>query len=80
MKRKEKSGHKKHIRKSLKEAASASGQKSLLTFFETVNLSVLKEMPLPGGKEEKYLEEIEVCSVVTDERCGGSHRTNAIKK
>jgi hypothetical protein len=34
MKRKEKSGHEKHIKKSLKEAASATGQKSLLTFFE----------------------------------------------
>ena len=63
-------------------------QKSNLILFDVisardaaiVNLSVLKEMPLPGGKEEKYLEEIEVCSVVTDERCGGSQRTNAIKK
>jgi hypothetical protein len=45
-----------------------------------VNLSVLKEMPLPGGKEEKYLEELEDCSVENDESCGGSQRTNAIKK
>jgi hypothetical protein len=45
-----------------------------------VNLSVLKEMPLPGGKEEKYREELEHCSAETDESCGGRQRTNAIKK
>jgi hypothetical protein len=34
MKRKKKSGHEKRMRKSLKEAASATEQKSLLTSFE----------------------------------------------
>jgi hypothetical protein len=63
-------------------------QKSNLILFDVisardaaiVNLSVLKEMSLPGGKEEKYLEELEDCSVETDESCGWSQRTNAIKK
>jgi hypothetical protein len=44
-----------------------------------VNLSVLKEMPLPGGKEEKYLEELQDCSVETDESCGRSQRTNSLR-
>ena len=45
-----------------------------------VNLNVLKEMPLPGGKEEKYLKELEDCNVETDESCGRSRRTNARNK
>ena len=27
-----------------------------------VNLNVMKEMPVPGGKEENYLKELEGCS------------------
>ena len=37
-----------------------------------VNLNVMKEMPVPGGKEENYLKELEGCSHAseTDESDG----------
>jgi hypothetical protein len=59
MKRKEKSGHEKHIKKSLKEAASATGQKSLLTFFEknsNVNATEKRvQQALLSGKESNII-------------------------
>ena len=39
-----------------------------------VNLNIMKEMPVPGGKEENYLKELEGCSHETDER--SAWRTN----
>ena len=33
-----------------------------------LNLNIIKEMPVPGGKEENYLKELEGCSHETDER------------
>jgi hypothetical protein len=37
-------------------------------------------MSLPGGKEERYLEERKDCRVETDESCGLRQRTNARNK
>ena len=45
-----------------------------------VNLNVLKEMPLPGGKEETYMKELENCTVKTGESCWRSQRTNVRNK
>ena len=42
--------------------------------------NVLKEMPLPGGKEETYLKELENCTVETDDSCERSRRMNARHK
>ena len=43
-----------------------------------VNLNVMKEMPVPGGKEENYLKEFEGCSHETDVR--STRRTNVRNK
>ena len=45
-----------------------------------IKLNVLKEMPLPGGKEETYLKELENCTVETDDSCERSQRMNARHK
>ena len=43
-----------------------------------LNLNIIKEMPVPGGKEENYLKELEGCSHETDER--STRRTNVRNK
>ena len=45
-----------------------------------IKLNALKEMPLPGEKEERYLKELENCTVETDDSCERSQRMNARHK